>query len=344
MSSSHAHRAVLYQEVLAGLRPWPGGKYIDGTLGAGGHAAGLLELSSPDGRLLGLDRDPAALEVARANLARFGDRVTTVRSSYTHMADAARGFAPVDGILLDVGLSSLQLDDPARGFAFQTDGPLDMRFDPDAELTAAEIVNEWPLDELADILFKYGEERRSRRIAGAIGAARPLQTTRQLADVVAKVVDPRQGAVGGRKGAASWRPRSASTRIHPATRTFQALRIAVNGELEAVEAVLPAALSLLKPGGRLAVIAFHSLEDRLVKNFFRRQARGPSAGSGRGDPSLPVLPSPPVGDVRQFEPTLKEVTRKPIEAAEEEIARNPRARSAKLRIAEKLPGVAQTLQ
>ncbi len=313
--------------MLAGLRPRPGGKYIDGTLGAGGHAAGLLELSSPDGRLLGLDRDPAALEVARANLARFGDRVTVVQSSYTRMADVARGFAPVDGILLDLGLSSLQLDDPARGFAFQTDGPLDMRFDPDAELTAAEIVNEWPLDELADIFFKYGEERHSRRIARAIGAARPLQTTWQLAEVVAK-------AVGGRKGA----------RIHPATRTFQALRIAVNGELEAVETVLPAALSLLKPGGRLAVIAFHSLEDRLVKNFFRWQARGPSAGSGRGDPSLHAPPLPAGREaLRQFEPSLREVTRKPIEAAEEEIARNPRARSAKLRIAEKLP-MAQTLQ
>jgi len=172
---SRSHLPVLYPEVLAGLKPAPGGKYIDGTLGAGGHAAGILTLSSPDGRLLGMDRDPRALETARAALAPFGDRVTIVSASYTHMADAARGFAPVDGILLDLGLSSLQLDDPARGFAFQSEGPLDMRFDPQSELTAAEIVNEWPLDELADILYQYGEERHSRKIAQAIGAARPLR-------------------------------------------------------------------------------------------------------------------------------------------------------------------------
>jgi len=299
--------------VLAGLRPRPGGRYIDGTLGAGGHAAGLLELSSPDGRLLGLDRDPAALETAQVNLARFGERAMLVRSSYTHMGESAREFAPVDGILLDLGLSSLQLDDPVRGFAFQADGPLDMRFDPDADLTAAEIVNDWPLDELADIIFSYGEERYSRRIARAIGAARPVETTRQLAEIVAR-------AVGRQRG---------PSRIHPATRTFQALRIAVNGELETVEAVLPVALSLLKPGGRLAVISFHSLEDRLVKSFFRQQARGPAAGYDSTGSSTRLLPP-------RFEPTIKEITRKPIEASEEEIARNPRARSAKLRIAERL--------
>jgi 16S rRNA (cytosine1402-N4)-methyltransferase len=300
-----SHLPVLYHELLAGLRPGPGGKYIDGTLGAGGHAAGILTLSSPDGRLLGMDRDPAALEAARAALALFGERAVTVRASYTRMAEAARGFAPVDGLLLDLGLSSLQLDDPARGFAFQSDGPLDMRFDPDAELTAAEIVNEWPLDEVADVLHTYGEERYSRKIAQAIGAVRPLKTTRQLAEVIRK-------AVGGRK-----------EKIHPATRTFQALRIAVNGELEAVAEVLPVAMSLLKPGGRLAVIAFHSLEDRIVKDYFRLQARGPA-----DDPSQPVP--------AHFVPVLKEITRKPIVASAEEIARNPRARSAKLRIVEKL--------
>lgn len=299
------HVPVLYQEVLTGLQPRPGGQYIDGTLGAGGHAAGILELSSPDGLLLSLDRDPVALDVARAKLAPYGQRATLVRSSYTQMAVAARGFAPVDGILLDLGLSSLQMDDPARGFAFQTDGPLDMRFDPQAPLTAAEIVNDWPLDELADIIWEYGEDRYSHRIAQAIRAARPVSTTRQLAEII-------QRAVGGRK-----------EKIHPATRTFQALRIAVNGELEAIETVLPLALNLLKPGGRLAVIAFHSLEDRLVKNFFRLQARGPVVE--------PNQPEPP-----PFEPTIKEITRKPIEATAEEIAQNPRARSAKLRIAERL--------
>ncbi len=299
------HLPVLYHEVLAGLTPAPGGKYIDGTLGAGGHAAGILTRSSPDGRLLGMDRDPAALEAARAALAPFGERATTVRASYTQMADAARGFAPMDGILLDLGLSSLQLDDPARGFAFQSDGPLDMRFDPESGMTAAEIVNDWPLDELTDVLHTYGEERHSRRIAQAIGAARPLKTTRQLAEVI-------RNAVGGRR-----------ERIHPATRTFQALRIAVNGELEAVTEVLPIAVSLLKPGGRLAVISFHSLEDRIVKDYFRRQARGP-----QDDPSAAAPP--------HFVPVLNEITRKPSVASAEEIARNPRARSARLRIVEKL--------
>jgi 16S rRNA (cytosine1402-N4)-methyltransferase len=254
-----------------------------------------------------MDRDPGALAAARAALAPFGERVTTVRASYTQMADAARGFAPADGILLDLGLSSLQLDDPARGFAFQSEGPLDMRFDPQSELTAAEIVNEWPLDELANVLYQYGEERHSRKIAQAIGAARPLRTTTQLAEVVAR-------AVGGRRDA---------SRIHPATRTFQALRIAVNGELDAVKEVLPIAVSLLKPGGRLAVISFHSLEDRIVKDYFRLQARGP-----QDDPTRPVP--------AHFVPVLKEITRKPMVASAEEVARNPRARSARLRIVEKL--------
>jgi len=299
-----SHQPVLYQEVLIGLRPTPGGKYIDDTLGAGGHAAGLLALSSPDGQLLGMDLDPAALEVARRTLEPFGARARIVQGSYTQMAEVAKDFAPADGslqradgILLDLGLSSLQVDDPTRGFAFRLEGPLDMRFDPQAELTAAEIVNEWPEAELADVLYQYGEERQSRKIARAIGAARPLHTTRQLAEVVAE-------AIGGQRGAG---------RLHPATRTFQALRIAVNGELEAVETVLPVAVSLLKPGGRLAVISFHSLEDRIVKTFFRQQARA-----------------------TDFVPPLKEITRKPVVTTDDEVARNPRARSARLRIVEKV--------
>lgn len=304
------HVPVLYHAVLAGLQPGPGSTFIDGTVGAGGHAAGLLEASSPTGRLLGLDRDPAALEIAAARLAPFGSQVRLVQASYTRMAEVAAGFAPVDGILLDLGLSSLQLADPGRGFAFQTDGPLDMRFDPASPLTAAEIVNTWPLDELADIIYRYGEEPASRRIAQAIGAARPVRGTAHLAEVVAAAVG------GGRRGR--------GRRIHPATLTFQALRLAVNNELEAVAAVLPVAVSLLKPGGRLAVISFHSLEDRIVKNFFRQQSRGPAP-----DPARP-LPDP-------FEPTLALVTRKPISAAPEEQAENPRARSARLRIAVRLP-------
>jgi 16S rRNA (cytosine1402-N4)-methyltransferase len=291
--------------VLAGLQPHPGGKYIDGTLGAGGHAAGILHQSAPDGQLLGLDWDPAALTVARQTLAPFGARAMVRQASYVEMAAQAEGFAPVDGILLDLGLSSLQLADPARGFAFQADGPLDMRFSPRQKLTAAEIVNDWPLDELADILLRYGEERHSRKLAQAIGAARPILTTRRLAEVVA-------AAAGGRR-----------EKIHPATRVFQALRIAVNGELESVATVLPMAVKLLKPGGRLAVISFHSLEDRIVKSFMRERARGPG-----DDLTRPTRPA--------FTPELAEVTRKPIVAEETEIARNPRARSAKLRIAEKL--------
>jgi len=302
---SRPHVPVLYQAVLAGLRPAPGGKYIDATVGAGGHSAGILTASAPDGQLLGLDRDPAALAAAQATLAPFGDRARLVQASYTQVVEAALGFAPVDGFLLDLGLSSLQLEDPQRGFSFQADGPLDMRFDPRAELSAAEIVNTWPLEDLADIIYRYGEEPRSRAIARAIGAARPLSTTGQLAAVV-------EQALGGRRG----------QRLHPATQTFQALRIAVNGELDAVAAVLPLAVSLLKSGGRLAVISFHSLEDRLVKNYLREQAHG-------HDDLTQPLPQP-------FEPVLELVTRKPLTPSPAEVASNPRSRSAKLRIAEKL--------
>jgi len=294
-----AHIPVLYKEVLDALNPQANGFYIDGTVGAGGHAAGILELSAPDGRLLGFDRDPVALAQAAKKLAAYEGRFHLVQASYRRMAEYAPE-AGADGVLLDLGLSSLQMDDAARGFAFMKDGPLDMRFGPDGELTAAELVNEWPVDELADVIFKYGEERRSRQIARAIKAARPIQSTAHLAEVILKAV--------GRK-----------EKTHPATRTFQALRIAVNGELDAVTKVLPLAVSRLKPGGRLAVISFHSLEDRLVKRFIRRLAR----------------PSEEVHHA-SFVPTLREITRKPIEPGEAEVQNNPRARSAKLRVAEKL--------
>lgn len=301
--------------MLEGLQPQPGGKYIDGTLGAGGHARGVLAASGPNGQLLGLDRDPAALAVARTNLAEFGARTQLVHASYVEMATVAQDFAPVDGILLDLGLSSLQLAAAERGFAFQHAGPLDMRFDPSTgALTAADIVNTWAVDEIANILFEYGEERESRRIARAIVAARPLTTTQQLAEVVSKAL---------RHSAAQQRPGEARPHTHPATRTFQALRMAVNEELEAIAKVLPTTLALLKPGGRLAIIAFHSLEDRLVKNFMRAQARGPAT-----DPTQPT-PAP-------FVPTLVEITRKPVVASDTEVAHNPRARSAKLRVAEKV--------
>jgi 16S rRNA (cytosine1402-N4)-methyltransferase len=303
-----AHVPVLYNEVLAGLQPKPGGFYIDGTVGAGGHAAGILERSSPDGRLLGLDRDPAALAAARVALAGFGERAQLVQASYIEMAVRAAE-ASADGILLDLGLSSLQLDDPARGFAFRHDGPLDMRFDPQAALTAAEIVNEWPLDELADVIYEYGEERHSRRIARAIGAARPIHTTGQLAEVVLR-------AAGGERRSRSLKRSAKRFASHPATRTFQALRIVVNGELEAVRTVLPIAVKVLKASGRLAIISFHSLEDRIVKQFIRARSRP--------------------GEDAKSVPDLREITRKPVEPSEAERAANPRARSARLRVAEKV--------
>ncbi|MBI3363005.1 MAG: 16S rRNA (cytosine(1402)-N(4))-methyltransferase RsmH [Chloroflexi bacterium] len=302
------HIPVLLQETIAGLAVRPGGKYIDGTIGAGGHAAAILALSAPDGELLGLDRDPAALDAARETLREYGDRVSFAHASYVEMGRAARdrGWGAVNGVLLDLGLSSLQLADAARGFTFNADGPLDMRFDLSAPTTAGDLVNDLPPDELADIIFRFGEERHGRKIARAIAAARPINTTGELAGIIA-------GAVGGRRG-----------RVHPATRTFQALRIAVNDELDAISAVLPIAVDLLAPGGRLAVITFHSLEDRIVKDHFRLLARGPAY-----DPSRPAPPA-------EHRALVREVTRKPIVPSDEEVDRNPRSRSAKLRIAEKL--------
>lgn len=306
--SGRLHVPVLYQEVMTGLCPGPGQDLIDGTVGLGGHARGLLQRTAPDGRLLGIDRDPEALSLAQEGLAEFGGRAVLCQGEFRHLAALAReaGFGAVSGILLDLGVSSLQLDRPERGFSFQEDGPLDMRMSPQSELSAAEIVNTWPADALADLIFQYGEERHSRRVARAIVAARPLHTTLELARVVA-------GAVRGRSGG-----------IHPATRTFQALRIAVNGELDSLEAVLPQAVALLEPGGRLAVISFHSLEDRIVKQFMVRESKDCVC-----PPRVPVCVCGHVA-------TLRPVTKKPLQASPEEVARNPRSRSARLRIAERI--------
>jgi 16S rRNA (cytosine1402-N4)-methyltransferase len=302
------HVSVLYQEVLDSLHPIPGGYYVDGTVGAGGHSRGILEASSPDGKLLGIDRDPVALKVAGTLLAEFGERVVFIQGSYGELSLHLnnRNWHKVDGILLDLGLSSLQLDAPERGFSFRNPGPLDMRFDPAQPLSAADIINNYSRDELADLIYKYGEEKSSRRIADAIIANRPLESTKDLADLIA-------GAIG----------RSAK-KIHPATQTFQALRIAVNHELEALEAFLPQALEALKPGGRLAIIAFHSLEDRLVKQFFRRESRDCICP--------PQLPQCVCGHTAQ----IREISRRPVRPAEGELSQNPRSRSAKLRIAEKI--------
>lgn len=304
------HAPVLLAEVIDLLAVGPGGHWLDGTIGGGGHAAAILEGSAPDGRLLGLDRDPAALARVRERLARFGDRLELVEGNIADLARLAAGaqWPPCRGILFDLGISSDQLDDPARGLSFQTDGPLDMRLGPDADATAADLVNDLDEDALANLIWRYGEEPSSRRIARAIAAARPLATTRALADVVARVVRPARGR----------RP------IHPATRTFQALRIAVNDELGAVERAVPQAVAALAPGGRLAVITFHSLEDRIVKTAFKAASTGCTC-----PPELPLC-------VCGGRPTVRLITRKPVTPSEDECRSNPRARSAKLRVAERL--------
>ena len=301
------HLPVLYKTIIPALQPKSGGRYIDGTLGAGGHAAGILDASAPAGELLGLDLDPQALAIARQHLAMFGRRAHIVQGSYLSMKDEAfeLGWEMVDGIVLDFGVSSMQLDTPERGFSFLNDGPLDMRFSPATPLSAADLVNTLSEEELADIIFRYGEDRLARRIARSIVGNRPIETTRQLADLILKSIGKKE-------------------RIHPATRTFQALRIAVNGELSAIEEILPIASSLLKSGGRLAVISFHSLEDRIVKEYFHRESR---------DCICP--PRQPICTCGHTA-IITEINRKPIQADEEEIKANSRARSAKLRIVEKI--------
>lgn len=305
------HQPVLYHEIILALQPKNEGLYVDGTLGAGGHARGILEACAPDGRLLGMDVDPQALALARKTLAPYGERARLTQASYDSLAERLReiGWMEVDGILLDLGLSSMQLDTPERGFSFQQDAPLDMRFDPASPTSAADLVNTLPQDELADLIYHYGEERASRRIAQAVVKARPIQTTRQLATVIESVL-PRKG------------------RIHPATQTFQALRIAVNQELERVENVLPQAVAALKSGGRLAIISFHSLEDRIVKQFMRREAIDCLC-----PPRQPVCTC-------GHRATLRELSRQPLYPQEIEITNNPRARSARLRAAQRLPDMA----
>ena len=301
------HIPVLYHEALEALQIRPHGRYIDGTLGAGGHTRGILEQG---GRVLAFDWDPEAIAYARQQLAEWGDQVQFVNASYAQMGELAptSGFGQVDGILMDLGLSSRQLDNPERGFAFRYEAPLDMRFDPRTGPTAADLLNTWPATALADIFWRYGEEKQSRKLAHALVEQRPWHTTKQLADFIATVIrTPR-----GRRS------------IHPATRIFQALRIAVNGELEALEKGLEAAINLLAPGGRLAVITFHSLEDRLVKNHIRNLSQEPAWSAAQL--------------ISHWQPTLQRISRKPITPSAQELAANPRSRSAKLRIAEKLGG------
>ena len=292
-SLEYPHRPVLVDEVLRQLDPHPDGVVVDATLGAGGHAEAILEASSPSGRLLGLDRDEGALAVARARLQPFGDRVRVRQGSFADLIQHldAEGFTTVNGIVADLGLSSAQLDDGERGFAFSSEGPLDMRFDRSDGETAAELIDRLDEKELADIIFNLGDERKSRAIARRIVQRRPIHSTTELRRAVHSVLGP------ARRGG-----------IDPATRTFQALRIAVNQELDALDAFLEAAAERLAPGGRLVVISYHSLEDRAVKWAFRDK---------KGTESFRIL------------------TRKPVRATEDEIAGNRRARSAKLRALER---------
>jgi len=304
VTGSVLHTPVLLNEVLDGLRVKAGGRYIDCTLGSGGHAVAILERSEPDGRLLGIDLDPMAVQVSRQRLGAYGDRVRLVHKTFAQLkaVASAEGFIPANGVLLDLGMSSVQLERGERGFSFQKEGPLDMRMDPEEGTTADQLVNQLDEKELAEIISNYGEEAKARAVARAIVRNRPLKTTRELAEVVARTV--------GRRG-----------RIHPATRTFQALRIAVNNELDALSSVLPQTTEVLATGGVLAVITFHSLEDRLVKRYMANESRDCIC-----PPELPVC-------VCAHERTLKTLTRKPVRPSAEEISRNPRSRSAKLRVA-----------
>lgn len=295
---SFDHVTVLRQEVADAIAPRDGEIYVDVTLGGGGHSEALLERA--DCRVIGLDRDDAAIAAATARLARFGDRFIAVRSPFSRFREALAsvGVAQVHGLVADLGVSSPQLDQGERGFSFSRPGPLDMRMDPSAELTAGEIVNGWPEAEIARVLFEFGEERLSRRVARAIVAARPLNDTEALAAVIASVVPSERG------------------RIHPATRSFQALRIAVNEELFELDRLLEGLPDCLLPGGRVAIISFHSLEDRRVKQFFAEE----SGRTDRRDPyGAPLRPS------RFSSPS------RPLLPSDDDP--NPRARSARLRVA-----------
>jgi 16S rRNA (cytosine1402-N4)-methyltransferase len=305
------HKPVMAAEVLAALKPIPGGRYADGTVGGAGHAASILAASSPTGWLSGCDRDGVAVEAAKKRLAeKFAGRFEIRRGNFAEM-DGWIPAASCDGVLLDLGVSSPQLDSPERGFSFQQDGPLDMRMDDRQPLTAAELVNGAGTEELAKIFWEFGGERESRRFARAIVHDRErkkFETTRQLAELIERI-SPRAGR-----------------KTHPATKIFQALRIAVNDEIGSLKRGLAAAVKILKPGGRLAVITFHSLEDRVVKEFGRERARDYTVS---GEVDVPELRSPRV-------PELKWVSRKAILPGETELKENPRSRSAQLRVLEKI--------
>ena len=305
------HVSVLLEECLEGLDIKPDGIYVDGTLGGAGHSSQIAKRLTT-GRLIGIDRDPVALKAAGERLAPYGDRVTLVHSNFCEIAQVLKDLNVdgVDGILLDLGVSSPQLDDGSRGFSYMADAPLDMRMNSQDALSAYEVVNSWSFEELKRILYDYGEERYAPRIAAAICSRRetkPIETTLELVDTIRSAMP-----------AAALREKQ-----HPAKRSFQAIRIAVNDELGSVEKVMKDAIPCLNPGGRLAVITFHSLEDRIVKNAMAEAAKGCTC-----PPSFPVC-------VCGKKPSVQLVTRKPIVSGDEELERNPRARSAKLRVCQK---------
>jgi 16S rRNA (cytosine1402-N4)-methyltransferase len=304
------HTSVLLDEAIEYLAVQPGGRYIDCTLGAGGHSLAIMRESEPGGLLLGLDADPHAIEFARGSLEEYPDSVQLVNGNFRDLKVIARrlNFTPVHGVLFDLGISSMQLAEKGRGFSFQADAPLDMRFSDAQSLTASDIVNGYEEEDIANLIWEFGEERHSRRIARAIVRARPLMTTTQLADVI------RKAAPDGR------------SRIHPATRTFQALRIAVNDELASLTSALEQARDVLGTGGRLVAISFHSLEDRIVKQFLARESRDC------------ICPPEQPACTCNHKATLKIITRRPITPGADEIKRNPRSRSAKLRAAERIAG------
>jgi len=302
------HLPVLYQESINLLQPKNHGRYVDGTLGAGGHAAGILDSSRPDGQLLGLDIDDQAIKIAKIRLSEYGSRVIVKKGSYANLTEHLRiiEWPCADGIILDLGLSSMQLDTSDRGFSFIKDALLDMRFSKDQKRTAAKILNTWSEKSLTKVLWEFGEEPKSRQIAAGIIDQRPISTTHQLAAIVLN-------SYKGKRG-----------KVHPATRTFQALRIAVNEELDTLEKGLDEALKALCKGGRLAVISFHSLEDRMVKQFFQRESRDCIC-----PPEQPVC-------ICGHKASVRLISKKAIIPSQEEVVKNPRARSAKLRVVEKL--------
>ena len=302
------HTPVMTPEVMQALNVQPGGRYIDATLGEGGHSKSILAAADPGGQVLGLDADPEAVSVASERLTDEGDAFLALNVNFRDIrATALRyEFVPVHGVLFDLGVSSLQLDRETRGFSFRRSDPLDRRFSFDQQVTAADIINEYAESELADLIFHLGEDRAARRIARAIVRNRPISTSLELAELIEKV-SPRRGS-----------------RTNPATRTFQAIRIAVNDELSSLETALEQAVSLLGQGGRLAVISYHSLEDRIVKNFIRKQA---------SDCICP--PGTPICRCDHLA-TVKVITRRPVVPSDSEIESNPRARSAKMRVAERI--------